>query len=57
MSKQSKDKKVASVRDTFEPLYERRLSDEEASEIDSNLTRFGRAILEIAGKVKIEPAK
>jgi len=56
MSKSSEHKNSDSVRVIFEPLYKRRLSDEEVLEIESNLKAFGKAVLKAAGKISSKPS-
>jgi len=51
------DKKNANwLRKIYEPLYSRRLSDEEIEEIETNLKSFAEVILRIAGQIKSKPS-
>ena len=40
------------VRKLYEPIYGKRLSDEEIEEIETNLKSFAEVILRIAGQIK-----
>lgn len=56
MSQSSKDKSGNLAREIYEPLYDKKLSDKEVSEIESNLKAFGKAILMIAGHIRSKPS-